>query len=857
VPTSPTFRPRTVERATHRRGAPTPAAILLTLALLALGLAAGPSRSAATTAAQAATPATGVPSSPYAVPANERLQASSFAPAVPATQAAQAPSATLTKAATKADAALSSAPAVPAVPAPQTAQAPSSAPAVPADPAPQIVQAPSAAPAVPATQAAQAPSSTPPLGQPDLSGHWEGAVELPQGKLAFEVDFQRRPAEPARPGGASGGGGAGEWKGSVSIPAQGAKDRPLAHITSAGGAVHFEIPGIPGLPTFDGRWSADGQSIAGDFTQGGAALKFSLARAARPAEAARSALAGFDTLVAGALPSFDAPGAAVAVVKNGEVIFAQGFGYRDREKKLPVTADTLFAIGSCTKAFTTFVMGTLVDEGKLDWDKPVREYIPEFALRDPVASEQLTPRDMVSHRSGLPRHDLVWYNNLSASRADLVARLRYLEPNQPLRAKWQYNNLMFLAAGYLVERVTGQTWEDNVRQRILDPLGMGHTTLSVEGSQRSDDFAQPYDERKGSLVRIPFRPITNMGPAGAINSSAADMAKWLILQLGDGALGGRRLIARATLDEIHAPQMVVGTPSDRPDVSPPLYAMGWLTDIYRGHLRVLHDGNIDGFSAGVTLFPQDGIGFVVLVNQSDSLLPAALARLAADRLLALPPVDWLAEGRARLQQGRALERESRATQGTARHPGTHPAHPLPDYAGSYRNSGYGPLVVTLRGDRLEAVYNGLVTPLDPWHYETWSGADTADPILRGMKFTFRTDRDGEVAALEAPFEQQVPDIVFAREPAPRLSDPAWLRRLAGTYDLKGAPITVAVAPGAAGLLLSVPGQPLYHLQPALGDRYLIKEIPAISVTFSLDPQGNVTALTVHQPEGPFSATRKS
>jgi CubicO group peptidase (beta-lactamase class C family) len=722
------------------------------------------------------------------------------------------------------------------------------APPSPASSAAAAAASPATSPAVPAPS-----SALPPPGQPDLDGHWEGTIDLPQDKLAIEIDFQRQAGE--TPGGSGKGGGG--WQGTISIPAQSAKDMPLANITSitsAGGAVHFEIPGIPGLPTFSGKWSADRQGISGDFSQGGATLKFSLVRAARPAEAARSALAGFDSLVAAALPFFGAPGAAVAVVKNGEVIFAQGFGYRDREKKLPVTAGTLFAIGSCTKAFTTFVMGTLVDEGKLDWDKPVRESIPEFALRDPVASEQLTPRDMVSHRSGLPRHDLVWYNNLAASRADLVARLRYLEPNQPLRARWQYNNLMFLAAGYLVERVTGKTWEDNVRQRILEPLGMQRTDFSVADSQRSDDFAQPYDEQKGALVRVPFRPITNMGPAGAINSSASDMARWLILQLGDGTVDGRRLIARTTLNDLHAPQMVMGTPAERPDISPPLYAMGWMTDVYRGHLEVLHDGNIDGFSAGVTLFPQDGIGIVVLVNESDSGLPSALARQAADRLLSLPAVDWLAESHGRLQRGRALEKESRETRSSERHPGTHPAHPLADYAGSYRNSGYGPLVVALRGDRLEATYNGLVTPLDHWHYDTWSGGDDADPILQGMKFTFRTDRDGEVAAFEAPFEKEVPDILFVKEPAARLSDPAWLRRLAGAYDLKGTPVTVGLT--GAGLTLSLPGQPLYRLQPALGDRFVLQGVPAISVSFAVDPSGNVTGLAIHQPEGLFSATRK-
>lgn len=715
--------------------------------------------------------------------------------------------------------------------------------------------APSASLASAAPPSAAPTDAAPPnAAQPDLAGHWEGAIEVPQQKLVILVDFQRQTGAGGAPSGGAAAGGAAAWKGTITIPAQGIKDMALAQVTSGGGAVHFEIPGIPGQPTFDGAWSAGGAGIEGKFTQGGAALGFALARMARPAEAARGALAGFDAFVDAAMAALDVPGAAVAVVKDGEAIYARGFGYRDREKKLPATADTLFAIGSCTKAFTTFVLGTLVDEGKLAWDEPVREHHPEFALRDPVAGEQMTLRDMLCHRSGLPRHDLLWYNNLAATRAELVGRLRWLEPNEPLRAKWQYNNLMFMTAGYLVERVTGRSWEENVRERVLTPLGMTRTTFSVEDSQRSDDFALPYEERKEKLERIPFRPITNMGPAGSINSSAAEMARWLVLQLGDGTAGGRRLISRTTLDELHAAQMVIGLPSARRDISPPDYAMGWMTDVYRGHPRAFHDGNIDGFSAAVALFPQDGMGLVVLVNASDSSLVGVLTRQASDLLLGLPAVDWLAEARLQLGQARAIARESRTKMEGVRLAGTHPAHPLADYAGDYRDPGYGPLTVTVRGARLEASFNGMTIPLEHWHYETWSGTEGAEPILRGMKLTFRTDRDGQVAAVEAPFEPQVKDISFARQPAARLSDPAWMARLAGTYDLKGAPLTVALA--GTELTMSIPGQPLYHLHPALGDRYKLAEVPAIAVAFALDARGNVTGVTIVQPEGAFTATRK-
>jgi len=268
-------------------------------------------------------------------------------------------------------------------------------------------------------------------------------------------------------------------------PAQGAKDLRLSDVSQSDAAVAFKISGVPGDPSFKGTLSADGAKISGTFAQGGATFPFTLERKANPAATAQEALKDFEEVVTDAMKKFDVPGMAIAIVKYNDVVYSKGFGYRDVEKQLPVTPDTLFAIGSSTKAFTTFVLGTLVDEGKIEWDKPVRNYIPWFKLYDTGASERMTPRDLVTHRSGLPRHDLVWYNNYDASRKWLVERLPYLEPSADLREKFQYNNLMFLTAGYLTEVVTGKTWEEAVRERILLPLSMTRTNFSVADSQSS------------------------------------------------------------------------------------------------------------------------------------------------------------------------------------------------------------------------------------------------------------------------------------------------------------------------------------------------------------------------------------
>src|SRR4051794_22317400 len=224
------------------------------------------------------------------------------------------------------------------------------------------------------------------------------------------------------------------------------------------------------------------------------------------------------------------PGAAVAVIYKGEVILSKGYGLRDVAKSLPVTPETLFAIGSCTKAFTSFDIALLVEEDKLNWDTPIREYLPDFRMFDPVASEQMTARDLTSHRGGLPRHDFLWYGS-SFSREELYHRLRYLKPNKPFRSGYDYQNLMFMLAGYLVGKVAGTSWEAFTQQRILDRLGMSDTNFSVSVSETAANASLPYEFQDDTIKLIPFRNIDNVAPAGSINSTLVDMLKWLRLHM--------------------------------------------------------------------------------------------------------------------------------------------------------------------------------------------------------------------------------------------------------------------------------------------------------------------------------------
>jgi CubicO group peptidase (beta-lactamase class C family) len=673
-----------------------------------------------------------------------------------------------------------------------------------------------------------------------LTGHWAGAIELPGIALEIDCDFSLQSD--------------GSWKGDISIPAQKAQDLPLAGIAIKGSEVTFAISGIPGEPVFKGSLSANGAAIAGDFVQGGKSFAFRLQRAGSAGEKARAALADFDATVARGLKELNVPGVAVAIVVDDEVVLAKGYGFRDLEKKMAMDADTLLAIGSSSKAFTTFAMGTLVDQGKLEWDVPVRRYIPWFTLTDAGTSERITPRDLVTHRSGLPRHDLVWYNNFSASREEFVRRLAYLQPTADLREKFQYNNLMFLAAGFLVETLTGKPWEDSIRGLVLEPLGMSRTNFSVLDSQKDANFAFPYHEEKSKLERIPFRDITNIGPAGAINSTANEMSRWLRVHLNGGQLNGKPIIQPQTIQDMHLAHMPTGQTPEIPELSPASYGMGWFVDSYRGHDRVQHGGNIDGFSAMISMFPDDRLGFVVLSNLNGTALPELLIRQATDLILGLEPKDWVGEAAARKAKGQQAAKQAEQKKFSRRVAKTKPAHDLEAYAGDYNHPGYGDLRVTLENGKLSFTYNGITTPLEHWHYETFNGLKSADPTFEDFKLLFRSDADGRVSALEAQMEPALEAIVFKKKPSARLFDPAFLRKFTGRYSLLDQVLTVSLK--GSSLKLVIPGQPEYDLVPGLDEEFTLRQAKIVSFRFKTNAQGQVVAMEVIQPNGIFEAKRE-
>jgi len=567
-------------------------------------------------------------------------------------------------------------------------------------------------------------------------------------------------------------------------------------------------------------------------------------------------LQGIDDLAAQAMEQWKVPGLALGIIKDGKVIYAKGYGFRDVEHKLPVNTDTLFPIGSISKSFTSLAFAMLNDEGKVDWDKPVRTYLPEFQLYDPVASERATPRDLFAHRTGLPRHDIVWYSS-DFSRADMVNRLRYLKPNKDFRSAYQYNNLTVMTMGYLEGKITGLGWEGTIREKIFTPLGMTHSDLSVEDIEKADNHALPYELKKEVVTQVPFHNIDAIGPAGSINSSIADMLHYLTFQLGDGKFEGKQLVSESNLRLMHSAQTAM--PALPPAFSFPelgnfSYGLTWVVTAYRGHNLVWHNGGIDGFYALLSMLPNDHIGVVILTNMPGQPAPEILAYNVYDRLLGLDQVPWLTRFKDLEAKQKKQEEESKKNKVSDKKAGTHPSHDLRDYVGNFENPGYGVVKIAQKRDAFELTLNKLGPyALVHYHYDVFQIPEDADTPAAGELFQFHMDKKGDIHSISAALEPALQeDIVFTRA-AEKISSDV-LRTLTGEYLLNGMTVTVALA--VDSLRLTVPGQPQYELVPTQGLTFDIKGMAGFSVEFKKDDTGRVTAAVFHQPNGVFTATRK-
>jgi CubicO group peptidase (beta-lactamase class C family) len=445
--------------------------------------------------------------------------------------------------------------------------------------------------------------------------------------------------------------------------------------------------------------------------------------------------AAIDALAESARHAWDVPGVAAVIVSPDRVLWLKGYGVRELGGDQPMTPDTVFPLASCTKAFTAVLIGMLADDGKLAWDAPVRKHWPDFHLADPLADAGVTLRDLLTHRTGLASHDFLWYR-APWPLEDIVHRAGRLPLERPFRTAFQYQSVMFAAAGLAAGRAAGDSWDALVRKRLFEPLGMASARCTTPTAAEAPDRATPHrPDRDGRLRVIPWYVQAEPNPAGSVHASARDLAAWLQFQLGDGSYRGRRLISAANLAETHTPQFALRVDGIIREANPETlqmsYGLGWVIQDYRGHLLVSHAGAIDGFRAHITLMPRDGYALALLANRHQTRMNLALSNALVDLVLGLPARDWNTHFLALVKREAEAKQAARRERDRERRQDSPPSRPLADYAGAYEHPAYGTATVRLADGRLNWEWSSFRGPLAHHHADTFQldNEDLDDPVI--------------------------------------------------------------------------------------------------------------------------------
>ena len=449
------------------------------------------------------------------------------------------------------------------------------------------------------------------------------------------------------------------------------------------------------------------------------------------------------------------PGMAIAIVKDDKVALAKGYGVRELGKSDPVDDKTLFAIASNTKAFTTAGLAILVDEKKIAWEDKVSKYLPDFQMYDPWVTSELTVRDLVTHRVGLDTFsgDLLWYETTFTAN-DILGRVKHLKPVSSFRTRYGYQNLMFIAAGKIIEKVSGKTWCGFMRERILDAIGMTATTCGF--GNLGANAAIPHNESGGRLRPLPHGNVDGGYGAVALNSSVSDLSKWIRLQLGKGAFEGKQIFSEAQAWQMHQPYLAQQISEAASRNNPTRHftgvAMGWFVYDYHGRKIINHSGGLDGMLSYTVLIPEEKVGFVVLTN-SESPGFAVMMNKIRDVFVNAPKRDWNAEAVEQVKTNKANAEQARQKADAARVANAKPSLPIANYTGTYSDKLYGDIVIKEENGRLVMRFTpspNFVADLEHWHYDTYEikwRPSVSYNFPRGF-VTFTIDKDGKTDELK-------------------------------------------------------------------------------------------------------------
>ena len=576
-------------------------------------------------------------------------------------------------------------------------------------------------------------------------------------------------------------------------------------------------------------------------------------------------LKGIEKQFNAVLESTKAPGFAVAIVEGDKIIYAKGFGYADYENKIPADANTLFAIGSSTKAFTSALLGLHREVDKLTFDDRPRKHIPELEFFNDDMDKNILIKDLMRHSTGLPRHDGSWYFFPSHSKDSLIAKIKYHEPFTGVRQKWYYNNFGFLLQGVITERITGKTWEENIENKFFKPLGMDRSKTTIAGMKSSSNAAIGYDlDADRKITKMDYYDIAGMSPAGSINSSVYDMSKWLITWINDGKYRDEQIIPKDYIKEAMSSQMVVaaGFPSkELPDAQFANYGYGWFLHSYKSHYMVEHGGNIDGFSASVALYPSDSLGIVVLSNQNGSQVPKLIRNIAADYMLKVNKTDWVEKHKNDLEKSLEVMEEAKDNTETSNVKNTKPSHTKLDYTGTYEQKGYGKFKIIIENDSLFSELNEDKLYLNHFHYDTFELLEVKNGIVdtaaigNSIKINFSTNIAGDIDYGRVDIEALVDPIAFKRTPNIIDMDAKALEQYVGDFDLMGTEIKAYIKDENV-LYVFVPGQPEYALIPTATHKFNFKTLEGFKIEFLESDDKSINEVKFIQPNGTFVAKRK-
>ena len=579
-------------------------------------------------------------------------------------------------------------------------------------------------------------------------------------------------------------------------------------------------------------------------------------QAQTPERDAAAKLKGFDAWMAQTLKDWNVPAIGVGIVVGDKLVFAKGYGYRDYGQKLPFTPNTLYQIASNSKLFTAVSAGFLVEEGKLTWDKPVRESVPAIQFYNDSLNSTVTLRDMLSHRTGITRHDTIWYQSPD-SRKQLFDKIRFMEPKEPPRTTFLYNNMMYAAAGYLIELQSGKTWEAFVREHIFQPLEMNNSLFSIADMVKQPDFGVTYTEKRDSfeIIKIPYYEDTAaMAPAGAIISNLEDMSHWLIALMNEGKYKGRQVLPATVLQATMQP--AIAQPNTLAEVRGwweilnATYGMGRSTSSYRGHLLTYHGGDLDGFHSQVSFMPHEKIGVLVaVIGDHASILYNLVSYNVYERLLGLDQTPWTKRWLEVRLKGKKAGTESRTKAGEDQVKNTKPSHPLTDYAGEYEHPAYGLLRITEKGGQLQFDFHKIALPMTHYHYDRFDTPD--DERFGKWSVNFSTNPQGDVDKALMSLDEA--EASFTRRPETLAA--GVLKQLAGTYETATGSRFQVVLKEDGGLFLLFAGQPERKLIPYKGLRFRIPEFSDVVWEFVME-NGQVKALKQRDPSGEFTFTKK-